>query len=574
MNRMKCSINVSWAKITIISIMTVMGILIAEATSGKYEIRAAWLSTDGGMDWPQGKYDAAMQQRDLIDILDRLDAANFNTLYFQVQSRGGVAWQSSYYPAMSAITGDGAKNMDYDVAQFVIDQCHKRHIECHAWLVPFYQGSTNDAARYQLNGISHISTTKPELCINYNGNIYMDPGIPQGREYIVESYHELLSSYGFDGILLDLKSYAGRQFGDNDSYQQYNPDFLTKDDWRRENMTAFINEFVNAATTENPSLRIGITTLGSYNKIVGYENQTTYNYAYQDPCLWVTSGTIDYIVPQMFFKENKGFSSYLDKWVSASQNGCIIVGISPDMMTSDKWSTDDLTTQIETVRETAGVKGLAIYSTKALLDKAVGKTFYDTLQNKYFTHPAHVIPKDDIQAFAPNPPTNVTVEYIGDGYRIAWEPPLPSPDGNAIRYYSIYLTDGTTVEIDNPDMNIGAKIDDTTFFYPSDSDLGLHFAVTAFDMDYRESAPSIAQASGIDEMGLPEYIYYHQGTLYVSGNKSIHRIEIYSLTGNKLMAVEVSGMQATISCDQLPQGMFVAHIVYENGGNTVNKFMR
>ena len=175
----------------------------------KYEVRAAWVSTEGGRDWPRGLYDEARQKEALVQLLDKLDDANFNTVFFQMQGRGGVAWDSSYYPAMVSLTGDGSIGTAYDIPQFVIDECRKRHIECHAWLTPFAQGSRQDASRYRLNRHPHISVSHPELCVTFNGTYYIDPGVPQGREMIVGSYREMLSQYNFDVIPTFLTSYDG-----------------------------------------------------------------------------------------------------------------------------------------------------------------------------------------------------------------------------------------------------------------------------------------------------------------------------------------------------------------------------
>lgn len=65
----------------------------------KHEVRAVWLTTNSGSDWPKGKYDEAKQKELLVDILDRLAAANFNTIIFQAQVKGDVAWVSTMQPA-------------------------------------------------------------------------------------------------------------------------------------------------------------------------------------------------------------------------------------------------------------------------------------------------------------------------------------------------------------------------------------------------------------------------------------------------------------------------------------------
>ena len=51
----------------------------------KKEIRGVWLTTVYGLDWPHQPATNSLtrekQQRDLIDVLDRLQDANFNTVF-------------------------------------------------------------------------------------------------------------------------------------------------------------------------------------------------------------------------------------------------------------------------------------------------------------------------------------------------------------------------------------------------------------------------------------------------------------------------------------------------------------
>ncbi|MGC8140649.1 family 10 glycosylhydrolase, partial [Salmonella enterica] len=66
--------------------------------SPKREVRAIWLTTISGLDWPRQKAtDAAgirRQQQELCDILDQLKAARFNTVMLQTRVRSTVIYPS------------------------------------------------------------------------------------------------------------------------------------------------------------------------------------------------------------------------------------------------------------------------------------------------------------------------------------------------------------------------------------------------------------------------------------------------------------------------------------------------
>lgn len=75
----------------------------------KHEVRAAWVTAVYGLDWPRTRATTPesirKQQDELVEILDKLKAANFNTVLFQTRTRGDVLYKSSIEPYNSILTG-------------------------------------------------------------------------------------------------------------------------------------------------------------------------------------------------------------------------------------------------------------------------------------------------------------------------------------------------------------------------------------------------------------------------------------------------------------------------------------
>ena len=85
---------------TFLIILTIFLFTVTPTTAQpKHEIRATWLTTLGGMDWPRNKATSAegirRQQQELCDILDRLKEANFNTVMMQTRLRGDLIYPST-----------------------------------------------------------------------------------------------------------------------------------------------------------------------------------------------------------------------------------------------------------------------------------------------------------------------------------------------------------------------------------------------------------------------------------------------------------------------------------------------
>ena len=74
----------------------------------KYEVRAAWITAVYGLDWPRTKATTPAgiqkQKEELVEILDKLKEANFNTVLFQARTRGDVLYKSDIEPYNSILT--------------------------------------------------------------------------------------------------------------------------------------------------------------------------------------------------------------------------------------------------------------------------------------------------------------------------------------------------------------------------------------------------------------------------------------------------------------------------------------
>lgn len=100
----------------------------------KYEVRAVWLTTIGGIDWPhsyaQSERSAEKQKEELRAILDRLQKANINTVLLQTRIRATTIYPSQYELWDGCLSGFPGKSPGYDALQFAIDECHKGAWRC------------------------------------------------------------------------------------------------------------------------------------------------------------------------------------------------------------------------------------------------------------------------------------------------------------------------------------------------------------------------------------------------------------------------------------------------------------
>ena len=93
----------------------------------RYEVRAAWLTTLMGLDWPAKpattEAQAELQRRDLCRQLDQLKAAGINMVLFQSRIRSTTAYASDIEPWDGVFTGRPGQRPLYDPLLFAINEC-------------------------------------------------------------------------------------------------------------------------------------------------------------------------------------------------------------------------------------------------------------------------------------------------------------------------------------------------------------------------------------------------------------------------------------------------------------------
>ena len=91
-----------------IFILSLLFLILPAKAQPKHEVRAAWITAVYGLDWPRTRATTPQgirkQKEELVDILDKLKAANFNTVLFQTRTRGDVLYLSSIEPQVLRIS--------------------------------------------------------------------------------------------------------------------------------------------------------------------------------------------------------------------------------------------------------------------------------------------------------------------------------------------------------------------------------------------------------------------------------------------------------------------------------------
>ena len=198
----------------------------------KREFRGAWIQCVNGQFLGMG---TEKMQKTLGHQLDELQKDGLNAIIFQVRPECDALYKSDLEPWSRFLTGrQGQAPVPYwDPLQWMIEQCHKRGMELHAWINP-YRAKTKNT--HELAG-NHIAIRHPELAFAYDGQLILNPGKPESREYICRVVSDIVSRYDIDGLHIDDYFYpypaAGQTIPDEKEFAAYSNGIRDRGDWRR-----------------------------------------------------------------------------------------------------------------------------------------------------------------------------------------------------------------------------------------------------------------------------------------------------------------------------------------------------
>lgn len=392
--------------------------LSSAAQSRKHEVRAAWITSAYGLDWPKtratNQATTMRQQAELIGLLDKLKAANFNTVLFQARTRGDVFYRSKIEPFSAILTGSVGKDPGYDPLAFVIDECHKRGMECHAWIVALPLGGLQHVASL---GKHSVVKKQPAITISYKREYFLDPGNPYTKEYLMSLVREVVDNYDVDGVHFDYLRYpehAGTRFPDARGFRKYGTG-RSLAAWRRDNLTEILRHLYKGVKAMKPWVKVSTSPVGKYADTSRYSSGgwNAYHAVHQDVVGWLAQGIQDQVYPMMYFRYNSFYPFALD-WAEQSHGRHIIPGLGIYFLDPSQgdWPIEEIERQIVFTRQ-HNMAGQAHYRMAFLSENVQG--LYYKLRYYYYQWPALTPAMPWIDNVAPTHPKDLMIENK-DGY--------------------------------------------------------------------------------------------------------------------------------------------------------------
>lgn len=484
----------------------------------KREVRSVWMATVWALDWPSSTSSTTAQKNEMVKYLDVLQKNNFNAIYFQVRTMSDAFYKSSYEPWSSYLTGTRGKDPGWDPLAFVVEECHKRGMECHAWVNPYRFSTGSNWSTAQDQALKSAGMLLAYTKSDGKTTTILNPGLESVRKRIVDVCKEIISNYDVDGLVFDDYFYpegipVTSSAGDYDLWQKSGAS-MTFGDWRRNNVNQMVADVYNMVQQQKPYVRFGISPAGAACTSAAVAakhgidrcpvaSDWQYDGIFSDPVAWLEAGTIDYISPQLYWKTNHKTNpfgpmtkwwSYVAKHFGRHHYASHSISFLNSSNTTSDW--EEIGKQVQFSRDyTENEAPGAVFYSAAYITGKKQSGFGEWLQvnkfqNKALT-PAIDWKKSDLE--------KVQVSALNKRATV-----LSWAGVDNVRY-SVYAVP-ESVNVETLDSNIPAEYllgvsYKTTYTMPDDKKSGYNYAVCVLDRYGNEYEPVYYGQSGVECIG-------------------------------------------------------------------------
>lgn len=551
----------------------------------KREVRSVWMATVWALDWPSSTSSTTAQKNEMVKYLDVLQKNNFNAIYFQVRTMSDAFYKSSYEPWSSYLTGTRGKDPGWDPLAFVVEECHKRGMECHAWVNPYRFSTGSNWSTAQDQTLKSAGMLLAYTKSDGKTTTILNPGLESVRKRIVDVCKEIISNYDVDGLVFDDYFYpegipVTSSAGDYDLWQKSGAS-MTFGDWRRNNVNQMVADVYKMVQQQKPYVRFGISPAGAACTSAAVAakhgidrcpvaSDWQYDGIFSDPVAWLEAGTIDYISPQLYWKTNHKTNpfgpmtkwwSYVAKHFGRHHYASHSISFLNSSNTTGDW--EEIGKQVQFSRDyTENEAPGAVFYSAAYVTGKKQSGFGEWLQvnkfqNKALT-PAIDWKKSDLE--------KVQVSALSKRATV-----LSWAGVDNVRY-SVYAVP-ESVNVETLDSNIPAEYllgvsYKTTYTMPDDKKSGYNYAVCVLDRYGNEYEPVYYGQSGVESIGENSGLTadYADGELRLSA--VVDEVFVYNEAG-VLVANSRNCNRLALS---VQAGMYIVRMI-GNGGVSTEKII-
>jgi uncharacterized lipoprotein YddW (UPF0748 family) len=280
--------------------------------------------------WVDAFNEGIYNQAQVDQLVEEALAINANALIVQTARRYDCFCNRALYPRTDAAIAPEP----YDPLDAIIEAAHEAGLEVHAWVNvnTMWNLATPHSSPDHVSNTHGLTAEGRDRWLNKRAdglersgnNLYIDPGHPDARDYIVEAIQSIVREYDVDGINLDYVRYPEINTVSGVGQWGYNDTALARfqaatgrtdipvptdpewSQWRRDQVTGLVRKIYLGIWEIDPQARLSmdaITFGHGPSAVGGWEKTRTYAEVFQDWKAWLEEGIMDTAVA-MNYKRN------------------------------------------------------------------------------------------------------------------------------------------------------------------------------------------------------------------------------------------------------------------------------
>jgi uncharacterized lipoprotein YddW (UPF0748 family) len=274
----------------------------------------------------------------------------------------------------------------FDPLDYMLSEAHRHGLKVHAWFVVF-QATALDSLRIAENYLFRrhpdwftYDDRMQRMRLTDQYGYFIDPGVPEVQEYLLNIIGDLLSGYPeLDGLQLDYIRYPDRDLGHHPISEQRYADMnqygtVSWNEWRMKQVTQFVEKVSSLVNKIAPEIVLSTAVIADFDQAV-----QDYAQEWQD---WLQRGLVDFVYPMAYQKDWANFERVMQRIGEMHQEKRIVVGVRAwnenghsmlGVEGNHYYCNPDVQQRIDLVRS-MGFAGIALFSYDGLAkDSALGQ---------------------------------------------------------------------------------------------------------------------------------------------------------------------------------------------------------
>ena len=307
----------------------------------------------------------------VLQVIEDAKDWGITDLLVEVRYRGDTFYVPNRiyndFPNFEPVSYLLSENPYFDALQTFIDNLKGSNIRLHAWVTV----NVITTRRIETIQEDHLYFTRPEwLTHNANGNrirfeqfegAFLDPGVPEVKEYLVNIFSDIVQNYDIDGLHLDYIRYPATAYGHNPIsverfHNQSSIDSFSR--WKEIQIMDLIEMIGKSVKEMKPNLIYSAAVFSNLNVAIN-------NYS-QNWLEWLDIELVDYVYIMAYQTRNRDFEQIVTNIPMRYRNK-VVVGLRA-------WS-DDGTYSSQSLRDKVvltpeGYAGICFFSYGGIIQRS------------------------------------------------------------------------------------------------------------------------------------------------------------------------------------------------------------